>query len=132
MIEANAGGWVLLIGYPVITFAVFLLALRRGRNRPGLTRGDYLRGIIGIYAISATAVILILVLQSRGLFLCAVPGLFVGDYYRVRFSVQRLSDIDGTPYAGFFRAFLSLSLVMVIYLCLHRGRGLPRLQIEVF
>ncbi|HWT96689.1 MAG TPA: hypothetical protein VN229_03715 [Terriglobales bacterium] len=131
--QADAGGWLLIIVFFGIAITVFGIALSRGRRQPSLSRRNYLRCILGLYVLVILTVVLATIFQSLVfLLMILVPGLFVTEYYRIRFSVQRLSDIAGAPYDGFFRALLSFTLPMVIYLCLRKGQNIPRTDIEVF
>ena len=122
-------------GFIFCSVATFILALRHGRRLPALSREEYRPQAIKLFLAPFLLAGFMIAFSSLGLFMIAIPlwaiGLFVIQYHLLRCGVQRLSDIDGETYRGWFLAMLSYHPFMIIYLCCRRGT-MRQMDIDVF
>ncbi|HVI89472.1 MAG TPA: hypothetical protein VM659_14295 [Dongiaceae bacterium] len=111
------------------------LAIRDGRRLPPMSRSTYRRKVPLLFftplAVILLCVPLILVPTLQALFPLPILLMPVIHYHIMRSGVQRLSDIEGRTYQGFWRAFFSYRPEMIFYLCSKQGQT-PTVDINVF
>jgi len=118
------------------TIAGSFLAIRDGRRLPPMSRSSYRRRMlllcISFFAVILPCMLLMLVPVLQVLFSLPLLVLPVIHYQVMRAGLQRLSDIEGSSYQGFWRAFLSCRPEMIIYLCSKQGRTPPPVDVDAF